>query len=337
MSKVAGKIELFQRRFIQRDDCYPLQLAKGRGYTVVRDKLTAGTVKQHLQGVKTIGLYGSADSLTKWLCVDIDDLAEVAVREVQNHARRFNIPYLTEYSGKKGYHLWVFFDGAYPNRVARALAGALAGDHEVFPKQDFVAKGKLGNLVKAPLGKHQMTGNWCLFLNEYLEPYKKQYEVLANIQTINPIEIFREKLPDTWKKLTEKPNKKNRVGITNADLKISIIRDCVRNAIFQGSNHGNRNQTGHIIASELRRIGFAKHLAESILSEIWNQRNNPPLADSEINTIIYSAFGDSFYEYTCKENGLLVENLKCLGQQNCFFFSLTSLNKGDKNHALSAS
>ncbi len=146
-------VELFWRRFVQRDDCYPLQLAGGQGYTVIREKLTRRRVTEHLQGKKTIGLYGSPLGITKWFCVDIDDLDEIAVKEVQNHARRFKVPYLTEFSGKKGYHLWIFFERSYPNRIARALAEGFAFDHEVFPKQNLIEKGKLGNLVKAPLGK----------------------------------------------------------------------------------------------------------------------------------------------------------------------------------------
>ena len=119
MTRAEKIISLFRQKFVQRDDCYPVQYGNnGGGYTVVKAKLTDDVILCHLRGGKTIGLYGSADSMTKWLCIDIDDLDEVAVREVQNHIGRFNIPHLTEFSGKKGYHVWIFFDKPYSNRIA---------------------------------------------------------------------------------------------------------------------------------------------------------------------------------------------------------------------------
>lgn len=199
MTRVDKILSLFKQRFIQRDDCYPIQYGNnGGGYTVVKNKLTDDVILSHLRGTKTIGLYGSSDSMTKWICIDIDVLDEVAVREVQNHLRRFKIPYLTEFSGKKGYHIWVFFDKPYQNHVARALANAVAFDNEVFPKQDLVGEGKLGNLVKAPLGKHQVTGNWCLFLDKDLRPEKNQYGTLAGIRSINPLELLKASMPEVW-------------------------------------------------------------------------------------------------------------------------------------------
>jgi len=98
MTRTDKKVSLIRQRFIQRDDCYPVQYANsGGGYTVVREKLNDAVLLDHLKGNKTIGLYGSPDSRTKWLCIDIDDLDEIAIREVENHVRRFNIPYLTEF------------------------------------------------------------------------------------------------------------------------------------------------------------------------------------------------------------------------------------------------
>jgi len=191
--------------------------------------------------------------------------------------------------------------------------------------------------VKAPLGKHQVSGNWCLFLDKDLNPFKNQYEVLANAQLVNPVKILKQELPDIWKKLTEKSKTRTTTNQATTAVKTSIIRDCVKNAILSGSHHGDRNQTGHIIASELRRAGFDRNQTKSILFDIWNQRNNPLLDITEINTIIASAYGESNYTYSCKENGVLRKHIKCFSYENCFFMSTIKLLNRNKDHASPAS
>lgn len=323
MTRTGKIVELFWSRFIHLDDCYPLQYKNnGGGYVLIKEKLTPKIILEHLRGNKTIGLYGSQDSTTKWICIDIDTLDEIAVREVQNHARRFNIPYLTEFSGKKGYHLWVFFDKPYPNKFVRALAGKFAFNHEVFPKQDYICDGKLGNLVKAPLGKHQVTGNWCLFLDKDLRPEKDQYGVLAGIQTIDPIQVLKERFPEIWTKMCcNKPPRAVSLKETS-NMKIPVMKDCIHNAIMKGTDQGSRNEVGHIIASELRRLGVQQEQAEVIMASIWNPNNKPPLEQSEIRVIINSAYGNGEYTYGCKEGSPLRSYLACLGFDDCLYMKV---------------
>jgi hypothetical protein len=195
-------INLFRQRFIQREDCYPLQIAvNGGGYSVRREPLSNFILSNHLQGIRTLGLYSSPDSTTKWLCIDIDTLDQAELRKVQERVSQLGIPFLTEFSGKKGYHIWIFFDKPYPNRIARALGQEIAQRHEIFPKQDRIEASKLGNLVKAPLGIHQVTGNWCLFLDGNLKPEENQYAVLAEVKTIDPAQVLRQLLPETWARI----------------------------------------------------------------------------------------------------------------------------------------
>ncbi|MCX6832408.1 MAG: hypothetical protein NT028_09820 [candidate division Zixibacteria bacterium] len=76
-------ISLFRWRFVQREDCYPLQIAaNGGGYTAIREPITDAVISSHLQGSKTIGPYSSPDSKTKWFCIDIDTLDEAELRKV---------------------------------------------------------------------------------------------------------------------------------------------------------------------------------------------------------------------------------------------------------------
>jgi hypothetical protein len=201
------------------------------------------------------------------------------------------------------------------------LASTFAFNNEVFPKQDYISEGKLGNLVKAPLGKHQVTGNWCLFLDKDLRPEKDQYRVLAGIQPINPIHIIRKSMPEIWRKLTAKPNNENNFN----PVKIPIIKDCVKDALFKGADQSTRNQIGHIIATELRNTGITKEQACILLQTTWNPRNRPPLSGDEISVIVNSAYGYEGRVYGCKEGGVLRKYLKCSGRNKCIYMELLNV------------
>jgi len=330
VTRTQSIINLFRQRFVQRRDCYPLQLKAGGGYTVMREELTDGVIRAHLKGERTIGLYGGSDSTTKWLCIDIDDLEEAAVREVQNHARRFGIPYLTEFSGKKGYHLWVFFDRPYPNKIARALSQAFGFNHEVFPKQDYLRSGRLGNLVKAPLGVHQVTGNWCLFLDKDLKPECEPYRVLEAVPSINPVALLQRELPDLWKQITADNPGDGQLVSGSQSVSVPIIKDCVRNAISQGTRNGSRNRVGHVIASELRRLGLERDQAAIVLTSFWNCENQEPLGCEEVDAILNSAFESDEYVYGCKEGGTLRSLLQCVGYDECRFMRALKSIRGNR-------
>lgn len=331
MTRTQEIIKIFRDRLVQRADCYPVQYSNnGGGYNVIRDELTDQIIKRHLKGDQTIGLYGSAMSHSKWLCIDVDEIEESSIREVQNHARRFGIPYLTEFSGKKGYHLWIFFDKPYPNRIIRALASEFAFGHEVFPKQDYILPNGLGSLVKAPLGKHQLSGNWCLFVDKDLKPEKDQYGTLANVMQVNPIQIIRDNLPDIWAKVKGEnevaPEKAQIQGVSG----IPIIKDCVRIGIMKGVSAGERNQVGHIIATELRNANLDKEHAVFLLESLWNKKNKPPLDAQELQQILDYAYGAKEYTYGCKESSILRNHLECVGQDRCLFLATLKAHKGIK-------
>lgn len=87
---------------------------------------------------------------------------------------------LIEFSGFKGYHVWIFFDQPVSAGPIRTLLHSLfdtmdkADDNiewEIFPKQDCLSideNGKLGfgNYIKPPLQIHKKSGNWSYFVDE---------------------------------------------------------------------------------------------------------------------------------------------------------------------------
>lgn len=320
-SQISNTIDLFRKRFVQREDCYPIQLGDLGGYTVIREPLTDAVIAEHLQGATTIGLYSSSNGTTKWLCIDIDTLNKAELSKVQQRVSRLGIPFLTEFSGRKGYHIWIFFDKPYPNRIARALSQEISSRHEIFPKQDHIETGKLGNLVKAPLGKHQVTGYWCHFLDENLKPEEDQYAVLAEVKTIDPAQVLQQLLPKIWARIQDEETSSTKPRSGKQNFSVPVMKDCVQNAILRGTGQGERNQIGYIIASELRRLGVTPVPAKIILSSVWNPQNNPPLSESEVELLLRSAFGREEHSYGCKPDGALRQRLTCVGYGACRYLS----------------
>lgn len=112
-------------------------------------------------------------------------LAEGLALRAQRHT---SLEVAVSYSGCKGVHVYVFFPTPVPAVVARKTLEEVLesfdcfdryrGDHlwrhrdgyraleiEVFPKQDEVKAGGLGNLMRLPLGVHKKTGSRSFFVN----------------------------------------------------------------------------------------------------------------------------------------------------------------------------
>lgn len=182
----------FALLFAGREDAHAAMWSRdGRvGYAPVPSPLTPERVADHLAGKATLGVYPiRTDGRTPWLCFDLDlsgdaraeALADrdraAAVRRrgwqatttLAEALRHTGLDPLTEFSGGKGFHVWVLLDSPQPAATVRVFARELLealGEPppevtvEVFPKQDRVPPGGLGNLVKLPLGRHLGSGRW---------------------------------------------------------------------------------------------------------------------------------------------------------------------------------
>jgi hypothetical protein len=131
-------------------------------------------------------------------------------------------------------------------------------------------------------------------------------------------------MPELWQKLNAPRSEHERAAHFNA-VKLPIIKDCVKTALFQGAKQGVRNQIGHIIATELRNAGLDKTNADSLLKTIWNPKNQPPLSEDEISLIVNSAYENGECVYGCKEDGLLRKYLVCHGFEYCVYMALLNV------------
>ena len=163
--------------FVHRKDVFARQQING-AYFPVRRPITIEDIKKHLKGEHTVGLYClNYDNTVKWACVDID-AKDTSVPELRRSRYEAKIIYhifegfarILESSGRRGYHVWIFFknpvQAEYAQRFVKARLNRFGFNrHEVFPKQTELNKNrKFGNLVKLPLAKHRMTGKFSKIL-----------------------------------------------------------------------------------------------------------------------------------------------------------------------------
>ena len=159
--------------FVHRKDVFSTQQSSG-AYFPTKRPITEDDIKKHLAGEITIGVYClDTDNTVKWACVDIDGDKhkdpEVNKQELFPEANIIyntfhDYPRMLEFSGRKGYHIWIFFNprvtADYAQRLVKARLNRVGlNHHEVFPKQTTLNEGrKYGNLVKLPLALHKKSG-----------------------------------------------------------------------------------------------------------------------------------------------------------------------------------
>ncbi|HBC3401486.1 TPA: DEAD/DEAH box helicase [Vibrio parahaemolyticus] len=167
-------------------------------------------VYAHLTGKEVVGLYPMLADNTCWLlAVDFDksDWREASLAYVEV-CKLKGIDCLLERSRSgQGAHVWIFFAQATDAKVARQLGfylldeamkihGALSFDSydRLFPNQDVLPIGGIGNLIALPLQKQARANGNSVFVDQSFTPYSDQWEVLASMgrQSIEKIELLLE-------------------------------------------------------------------------------------------------------------------------------------------------
>jgi len=159
--------------FVHRKDVFSTQQKNG-AYFPTKRPITVEDIEKHIAGDTTIGVYClEIDNTVKWACVDLDGDKDKTPAEnrrmlypeaniVFNTFHDF--PRMLEFSGRKGFHIWVFFEprvtADYAQRLVKARLNRVGlNRHEVFPKQTELNESRLyGNLVKLPMAVHKKTG-----------------------------------------------------------------------------------------------------------------------------------------------------------------------------------
>ncbi|MBT7825057.1 MAG: hypothetical protein HN600_00545, partial [Bacteroidetes bacterium] len=186
--------ELYNKIVI-RKDVYATQEPNGAYYPVIKHFLP----ELYIDGKQTTGSYLlDQNNKVKCFVIDIDlnkkyvDEARGDISEylplIQKQTKVINDVFqshgcetLLEFSGNRGYHIWGFLSHPAPAVGIRSVLLELERQFpeidneklhwEIFPKQDYLEKGGLGNLIKMPLTLHQKSGNYSFLVDENFKQY----------------------------------------------------------------------------------------------------------------------------------------------------------------------
>src|ERR1035441_5632172 len=155
--------------------------------------LTEETIRQHLEGQITVGLYAINPSTQrcKWVAIDADYKNSMEdLLKLQYHLTQDRVEPALEMS-KRGGHLWIFLATPLLAKECRIYIHDLAltfgvpekgsglGDGiEVFPKHDAIGAGEFGNAIRGPLGIHRGANRRFWF-------YGADYSLEAQIEYLN--------------------------------------------------------------------------------------------------------------------------------------------------------
>lgn len=188
--------------------------------------LSPEIVKRHLDGDITLASYViQRNNTCKFLVLDFDIRSEEAKPAIQdpanpkaklvkenamaklrekvsealtglsNHLRIHSDQYLIEYSGSKGYHIWIFFENPVSSVKVYQMANVIKKeldlyDIETFPKQRELERESSGSAIKLPLGINRKTRNRCLFLGQdFNNDTRGQWQALLETSFVSEEQI----------------------------------------------------------------------------------------------------------------------------------------------------
>lgn len=245
---------------------YAVQQPNGTWYKVLRP-LDDEVLYNHLRGGPTVGTYLLRDDTARTLVLDFDN-GEQALEDAEAacdalEALGFRRRALgLEFSGNKGYHVWLvvgsYVPAAWLRRIGKAALALANVTAEVYPKQD--RSDGLGNLIKLPGGVHQVSGRRA----EFIRPPRLvgQQVVRRVVDTLPPEPEVRDYEPPP-------------------------PYECLQ-TIQSGVPEGTRNDSLFHFTAMMRRAGLREPFLSALVSEV-NDTCQPPLDETELATVISSS------------------------------------------------
>src|SRR4051794_16153326 len=185
------------------------RLAQGRsGRAAGYLPLTEEVITAHLSGELELGLYPLLDGdRCQWLAADFDGPAAMLdALAYLKAARTVGTSAALEVSRSGlGAHVWLFFTAPLPAATARQVGTGLLREaiavrgrmdltsyDRLFPSQDVVQIGGLGNLIAAPLQGRARRRGATVFLDlATMEPHEDQWTYLSSLGRRTPQEVNR--------------------------------------------------------------------------------------------------------------------------------------------------
>ena len=216
-------LNLMMELFAGREDMYSREvlLSDGRRKCeFVPEPLTCEVIKKHLSGTDTVGTYMVRNNDTvHYLVIDIDvskkvllslnqkEVPEIYLKEaaqttveIMTIIRKMGLKSYAEFSGYRGYHVWLFFLEWIPIRYAYSLIEVfekkmdnVSSDISVeyFPVQGRKRTGSSGQSIKLPYGFHLLSGNRSYLCGNDMLPVDSLNDMLSSVARYSLADIKR--------------------------------------------------------------------------------------------------------------------------------------------------
>lgn len=165
------------------DETKPL-LVKGENRSIDLHK-SFFHFRKHLAGELTLGIWPDLDN--SFTVIDLDGDQTDGLSDLCERLIDLRLHYYIEFSGKKGFHIWIYWDRVLPHdqliQMHEYLGQDLEFDRKLWPFKQ--------GLIKLPLGLHRATNNLACFLDDHLQPLPldQQLDYFLAIRTNMPPEL----------------------------------------------------------------------------------------------------------------------------------------------------
>lgn len=261
------------KNLIGNPEAFAEQNRDGSWYPI-EQPISIGDLTAHLNLGGTFGTYVLNGDKARTLVFDLDegdgDLEKA--EGIRDELVRLGVPRRSvgvEFSGRKGYHVWMVVADYVPakdlRRLGRIVLRLCDISCEVFPKQDEAKK--LGNLVKLPGGIHQVSGKENNFIDRV--PMPMSVQVWQRIADSLPAE--------------PEPQRRHSGGGEEVDLLPCIAE------VAEGVGEGKRNTALYHYAVLLRGSKRVPEEAVDYLVRQAAEACDPPYEGPELDALIESS------------------------------------------------
>ena len=178
------------------------------GYNTIYKPFTENTIKRMIDEKQSFLTYQFIGENVKWICFDFDILKETTeTSDYKNKKQEYHsnllktvkvfcekldllkITYLAEFSGNRGFHIWVVFEKPVTGYIARQILLKIKNEtnlqlnKDIFGLDEFPKKssrnGKIGYGVKLPLSLHKKSNSYSFLFD--IQKVDEQFDFSINI------------------------------------------------------------------------------------------------------------------------------------------------------------
>lgn len=234
-------------------------------YEEIDFQITIEEFENHINGKYCLARNLNSNGKSNILVLDLDnksdlDKAKREAEKIQKILLGRNIDSYVEFSGMKGYHLWIFFNeyieiGSLNSWIERILEKrSLTSNIEIRPKKEVIAESE--EIIKLPLGIHPISNERCIFLD-----IVSINDIVLNYFVDNEDKVF-----EFWN-LIESEYK----SLYDISKNCSVVRDIITFGIVNKNiSHSNRLILSYIFSNLENGRDFIHLIMENMSNYNYN-------------------------------------------------------------------